>query len=223
MRTANGKLGAIVLDHAGIIDEHGAPHLNRVWTLEAGQEKKKKDKPLLTTCDYCDLIYNAEPKAWLSDVQEKLLDELKSKAKQLMRVKKDTALALCPGCGIGSCKVCNSHIKLNLAKVDIDGVAFTKEGYCQQCHALYSDDKAHIVSDEEKELPTSTGDELTLYDSDEMPLALKVKNKFRMHMRDAQQKGWKRGAVFHKIIAEFGEDAKQYIPKHKAEWWRQGA
>ena len=224
MRTANNKAGAIVLDHAGIIDEHGAPHLNRVWTLLGDKDRKKKDKKEdMATCECCDLIYNPEPKAWLSDVQEKLLSDLKSKAASLLRVKKDGAISLCPGCGIGNCKVCNSQIKLTMAKVDIDDIAFTKEGYCSQCHALYTDDQAHIIGDEEKEMPTSSNDELTLYDSDEMPLSLKVKNQFRLHMRIAQEKGWKRGSVYHKIIAEFGEEARDFIPRHTGEWWKKTA
>lgn len=226
MRTANNKFGAIVLDHAGIIDEHGAPHLNRVWTLLGDKDRKKKDKEVdtLATCECCDLIYNAEPKAWLADVQEKLLAELMPKAKAAMKAKKHSALSLCPGCGIGNCKVCNSQFKLSMEKVDIDEVAFTKEGYCPQCHALYTDDQAHMVNEEEeKELPTSTEDELTLFESDEMPLALRVKNQFRKHMRMAQEKGWKRGKVFYEIKKEFGDEGAALIPRHTAEWWRQGA
>ena len=225
MRTADTKLGAIVLDHAGIIEEHGAPHLNRVWSLLGEKARSKKDKKeALVTCDCCDLIFSPEPKAWLSDVQEKLLSDLKPKAASLMRVKKDGALALCPGCGIGNCKVCNSQIKLVMAKIDIDEVAFTKEGFCSQCHALYTDDQAHIIGEEEeKELPTSSADELTLYESDEMPLALKVKNKFRQHMRTAQEKGWKRGSVYHKIKEEFGEEGAALMPRHTGAWWKASA
>ncbi len=129
MRTADGKDGAIVLDHAGILDEHGGPHLHRKWSLLGEKERKKQDKPeLMKTCDCCDMIYSPEPKTWLSDVQETLLPELRDKAKGLLKKKADSALSGCPGCGIAVCRVCNEGFKLQLASVGIDDIAYTQTG-----------------------------------------------------------------------------------------------
>ena len=46
LRPADGKRYAIVLDHAGLVAEHGIVEMERIWTLD-GVEKKKKDKELM--------------------------------------------------------------------------------------------------------------------------------------------------------------------------------
>ena len=225
MRTAPGKEGAIVLDHAGIIHEHGGPHIHRKWSLLGEQERKKKDEAqLLKTCDCCDMIYNPEPKAWLADVQEALLPELRDKAKGLMKKKSDGALSSCPGCGVAVCRVCNEGFKLQLAEVGIDDIAYNKQGHCPQCRAMYTDAAAHMLTEEkDSALPDSTNDMLELIDGDEVPMSVKVKNRFREHLAVAKQKGYKRGYAFHKVVAEFGDDAKGFIPRHTGEWYRRPA
>jgi hypothetical protein len=51
-------------------------------------------------------------------------------------------------------------------------------------------------------------------------MPVQVKNRFKALMNQAREKGWKRGAVFYKIVDEFGDEAKEYIPRHTASWWR---
>jgi len=40
LRTAPGKQGAIILDHAGNVIEHGPPQIERVWTLQGSAKKR---------------------------------------------------------------------------------------------------------------------------------------------------------------------------------------
>lgn len=224
MRTAPGKDGALVLDHAGVVEEHGGPHIHRYWSLMGEQERKKKTQDEeIKSCGVCDMIFNPEPKAYLADVQEKLLSELRDKAKALLKKKSDMVITGCPGCGNSVCRVCGGDFKLSMTPVDIDGVAYTKQGSCPHCHAAYNDGAAHVTSGEEKALPESTSDMLELYDGDEIPLAVQVKNRYRQHMETAKKKGYKRGYAFHQIVNEFGEQAKEFIPRHKGDWWRQVA
>ncbi len=63
---------------------------------------------------------------------------------------------------------------------------------------------------------------LELIDGDE-PLGVKVKNRFREHLEVAREKGYKRGYAFHKVMAEFGDEAKNLIPRHTGDWYRRPA
>jgi len=205
MRSAPGKSSALVLDHAGCIEEHGAPHIPREWTLIGEKERKKKENlEELKTCDSCDMIYNPVPKVFLSDVL--------------------TPLSSCPGCGNAVCVSCNTAFKLILSNKDIDGIAFTRDCNCPHCGALYTDDVPHMLSDKQgNELPESTDCSLTLYDSDELPLSVQVKNSFRKHLKTAQSKGYKRGYAFHNVVKEYGDEAKDLLPRHTAVWYRNKA
>jgi DNA repair protein RadD len=225
VRTAPGKNGAIILDHAGNIQEHGAPHLDREWTLLGESDRKKKEfVSSITECKCCSMMYEAEPKAFLTELQDTLLHELKPKAAQILKSKKDRALASCPGCRMAVCRVCNDTFQLRLVNSNFDDIATIKFAYCPSCHAAYSDDMPHMTSETpENALPLSAGGELHLYESEELPLAVKVKNSFRRHLQDAKNKGFKRGYAFHKVVAEFGDDAKQHIPRHTGEWYRKQA
>jgi DNA repair protein RadD len=225
MRSAPGKIDAVVLDHAGCIEEHGAPHLDREWTLTGESDRKGKESgEALENCKCCDMVFNPEPKAYLLDVQDKLLDELKPKAVAAMKKRADRALTSCPGCGVATCRVCNEQFPLKMEKVDIDGIAFLKSCACPSCHAAYSDEIPHMPSEEnEKELPQTARGELSLYESEELPLSVRVKNSFRKHLNDAKSKGFKRGYAFHKVVSEFGDEAKQHIPRHTGEWYRKQA
>lgn len=50
MRTAPGKNGAIILDHAGNILEHGPPHIERVWRLEGASKSVKSNTSMPASC-----------------------------------------------------------------------------------------------------------------------------------------------------------------------------
>lgn len=56
MRTAPGKAGAIVLDHAGNAQRHGLPCDTRAWSLTATR-RKADDAPAVRTCLGCYAVY----------------------------------------------------------------------------------------------------------------------------------------------------------------------
>jgi DNA repair protein RadD len=56
LRIADGKPYAIILDHAGLVHEHGFPDADRSWSLEGGDRRARtatKRKPMVFTCPDC--------------------------------------------------------------------------------------------------------------------------------------------------------------------------
>jgi superfamily II DNA or RNA helicase len=224
MRPASSKLGAIILDHAGCIEEHGAPHIHREWTLLGEKERKKKNEAhTLETCKCCDMVYDPEPRAWLADVQEKILTDYIPNVKNILKSKVAKAYSSCPGCGLGVCKVCNEPFKLSMAKENIDDIAFIKQGFCPSCHALYDDATAHFEEGSETNIPETTADMLTLYSSDDLPMAVKVRNRFREHMRIAREKGYKEDQFFTRLFKNLGMKLKSISHDIQKDWWRMQA
>ena len=226
MRTHEDKSGAVILDHSNNVQTHGAPSLDRVWNLEGNSEKRTKKEYVVHKCVACDLIHDSEPTLFLSEVQENILktDSIIRNMKEVLKFKKGRGIAICNGCGTATCKCCNSEFKVKVRDVVLEeDVAYTKQATCISCNAIYTDEEAHMIGEgATTELPTNTEHELVLL-SQEIPLHIQVKNRFNQHLNLAKEKGFKRGFAFHKIIEEFGEEAKAFIPRHRGEWYKQVA
>jgi superfamily II DNA or RNA helicase len=226
MRTAEGKVGAIVLDHAGCCKEHGQPHIDRVWSLE-GMAKKRKgkddDAANLTVCDACAMVYDPEPKLWLSDTQPKLLDHLKDGATKIIQGKAaDRTLSTCPGCSAATCLICNTPFKPTMGERDIDGIATEKYCLCPSCHAHYVDDVPHIATEPtEQGLPETTDDALVAMADDEIPVKVTVLNEYKRLINEARVNGRKRGWAYWRMREKWDEETlRECLPRHTGGWWK---
>ncbi|NJM00697.1 MAG: hypothetical protein HC924_18870 [Synechococcaceae cyanobacterium SM2_3_2] len=57
LRPAEGKQNAIIIDHAGLINEHGLPTANRTWSLQGKPKNDDKQQSAPTKeCPECDSI-----------------------------------------------------------------------------------------------------------------------------------------------------------------------
>ena len=211
MRTSEVKPVSMILDHAGIMDEHGSPTIDRAWTLEGAQARKKNEVvQTMDTCS-CGMVYISNPKWWI--VFNKI----------------NLPLSVCPSCLVSVCKVCHHDVKLIAKTVSIDGVATQKQADCPKCNALYTDDKAHLVSEQGQDavLPENTTDLLQLYATNTIPLSVMVKEKFKNYLIEAKKSHKKRGWIYHRLMDDFKEYEKSeinsHIPRHTASWWRQEA
>lgn len=207
LRTHKNKNKAIVLDHAGNVLTHGTPDIKRDWSLDGAKKKKESEGQLLKQCT-CGFIFNPESKLFL--VGSKL-------------PKKEIGICACPSCNTATCVSCNTDFILKISKESIEDIAFTNDAHCSNCDAHYSDEKAHIQEDRESEIPENTQEILIKYDGSIEPISIKVKNAFKRHMDMARQRGFKRGWAFYKVVEEFGDEAKQHLPRHRGEWYKQVA
>lgn len=229
MRPAVGKAGALVLDHAGCCQLHGAPHIEREWTLEGMAKKRKKDKDEaagnLRVCEACAMAFESEPKLWLAETQPSLRPEFVKQATEILQGKaKARALDVCPGCGTATCLVCHSSFVPKLGRRDIDGIAWETLAACPSCLAHYVDDVPHLLSDPaESEIPDTTNDALVEM-GDETPLKVVVMNEYKRLINEARQKGRKRGWAWHRLKDKFGEEVvRDCLPRHRGDWWKQQA
>ena len=224
LRPFPGKSDALILDHGGCWAAHGGPHIERQWSLEgAAKRRKDQDPGTVDACDACGMLYDPEPKLWLGEVQESLRKSHAAQAAKLMRTKAGRALSSCPGCTAGKCKVCASTFQVHVAKTDIDGVAWTAQATCPQCHALYTDDIAHLVEDEENAgggVPDTTNDDLVLA-SDAVPDGVKVRNEYKKLIGIARAKGLKRGWAYWRLREKYDEKLlRDELPRHTGNWWK---
>jgi DNA repair protein RadD len=217
MRTHATKDSAIILDHSNNVTKHGKPSMDRVWTLEGETEKRNEEKHENICCAACALVYEPNPVLFLGAVQEKLIQS--DDIKKAYRKHKEHGLSACNGCSSAVCLCCDSVFKIQMEKVDIEGVAFTNQAYCPSCNALYVDDKAHVTSDKERQEIENTSDDLVLI-GDEIPMPILVKNRFNQHLKTAKENGFKRGFAYFKTVEEFGEEARSFIPRHTGAWYK---
>ena len=175
LRPAQGKTDALILDHAGCVMNHGAPHIHREWTLEGAKGGKKREAADLFECPDCTLAFEPDPRLWLAEEQTEMQARhrsamgkepaqssgglravnpsyhtqnlLKSARDVLSGSKGARALSSCPGCGTATCRVCQNTFKPHAQRQDIDGIAWVSEAQCPHCGAAYSEDVAHIIGD----------------------------------------------------------------------------
>jgi superfamily II DNA or RNA helicase len=204
MRTAAGKDRALVLDHAGCVELHGAPSIHREWSLQGEKERKKKSViPELSQCHECQLIFTIEASFFMdADPSKRLL--------------------ICPGCSTADCPHCAALFKPVLERQNIEGLYEVRTIVCPECGSLYSDDHAHaITSPTSNALPLSADGSMVQYDPSTIPLGVQVKNDYKRLMRIAQEKGWKRGKVWHSLAEKYDRDVlNAALPRHTGAWWK---
>jgi DNA repair protein RadD len=230
MRPAPGKTRCIVLDHAGCIDEHGAPHEERVWTLQGETKTRKKKEFFHRTCR-CGFHFEADPKLFLADVQDASPNpEIADKQRRLLKgPDHGQALVVCPACREADCVVCKTPFHPAMESRKHDGTDATFQAtVCPACQSLYTDNGVHVLAEaEEKALPGEIDADLVPLDDEraaETHLKLTVKNEFNRFMEEAKQRGLRRGWAFGKIVGKFGEDAaRNYLPRRKGDWWKEVA
>lgn len=225
MRPAPGKSTALVLDHAGCVAQLGPPGMDREWSLEGAAKKRDNSAKNLRTCDTCSMIYEAEPKLFLDEVQPTLKAAFHTAVAGLLAGGvKGRGMDACPGCGTATCTACGAGFKPVFATRDIDGIATTKTTACPSCEAAYSDQAPKILSEpKETELPTTTQDLLQRM-RDEIPLKVAVENEYKKLINQARAKGAKRGWAYWRLREKYDEATlRQCLPRHTANWWRASA
>ena len=227
LRTAEGKHDAIILDHGGCWSSFGGPHIERHWSLEgAAKRRREKDGAEVVKCQACEMLYDPEPSLWLAEVQESLRQSHAKAAQGLMKTKAGRSLSICPGCSGSACKVCGSSFQVKHERVEIDGVAWTKQAMCPQCHALYTDDVAHLIKEDNADgdgLPLTTDDDLVRA-NDDIPEGVRVRNEYKRLMSVARNNGFKRGWAYWKMREQYDESVlREHLPRHTGNWWRQSA
>lgn len=227
MRPDSGKPGALILDHGGLLAEHGPPWVDRVWTLQ-GEVKKKRDPRLIKTCK-CGFAFERNPVFWMADIQDSSNPDIAIKQRKLLAAGQDAQeLTICPSCRETDCPVCGDRFIPQAFTRGYEDIDATYEAcICPHCKTLFTDNAVHeSVEQAEKELPSFVNLGLVLFDesmADGVEKKIVIKNEFNRMMNEAKLRGWKRGYVYHRIIEQFGEDAKQYIPRRKGEWWKEVA
>ncbi len=204
MRTSPNKGRAIVLDHAGCVEMHGAPSIHREWSLHGEKERKRMSRiPELAQCRECQMIYNVEPKFFLESNPEK-------------------KLLICPGCGSANCAHCAAIFKPQVQRDTIEELYQSLSVRCPSCGSFYTDDKAHALPGEGgRELPVAAAGEMVEYDPSTVPIGVQIKNDYKRLMQKAREKGWKRGKVWHELAEKYEREAlNAALPRHTGAWWK---
>jgi superfamily II DNA or RNA helicase len=226
MRPAPGKTGAIILDPAGCCQTHGAPYIDREWTLESltRQQRAERSGSNMAVCNSCSFAFEKEPKLWLSEDQPSLHSAFDRQVRRLSRdTKSARALDICPSCGHATCVVCLSQIKPAKTTENIDDVAWVAHAECDVCNARYDDGAVHVIEGEGKELPGSTDDNLVEL-VDVAPKKVVVLNEYKRLINTARKRGYKRGWVYHRLRAQYDEHTlRECLPRHTGGWWRERA
>ncbi len=204
MRTAPGKMRALVLDHAGCVELHGAPSIHREWSLHGEKERRKKNLiPELAQCHECQMIYTVEPKFFMES----------NPAKKLL---------VCPGCGMADCPHCAALFKPQRDRETIEDLYQVLSVVCPECGSLFTDDKAHAINGaHDGTLPVAADGEMVEYDPTTIPLSVRIKNDYKRLMKQAQERGWKRGKVWHELAKDYDRGAlNAALPRHTGAWWK---
>ncbi len=207
MRTAPGKMDALILDHAGCVETHGAPSIHREWSLQGEKERRKKSLiPELSSCHECQLIYTVEPRFFMES----------NPAKRLL---------MCPGCGMADCPHCAALFTPTVEREIVESLFEVRTIICPECGSLFSDDKAHAIpAPVDGSLPLAADGTMVKYDPSTIPLGVQIKNDYKRLMKTAQEKGWKRGKVWHELSNHYEKEAlNAALPRHTGAWWKQPA
>ena len=216
MRTAPGKNGAIILDHAGNISEHGVPHAERIWALEGSSKKRKVEKPHACFLPGCGTMF-VESEAgsiwWIADDQSAIIDNYRFMARKYERMEScgsEKKLMVCPACQHASCKFCGEFIH----------VTSHDELICDNCHATYCKERQIIETNGKSELPEYVDGTLSIIEDNEIVSEkIIVKNEYNRLLNVAREKGYKRGWVWHRLKEKFGDSKlMRYFPWYRPEW-----
>lgn len=226
LRTAPGKTSAVVLDHAGNIEEHDAPHVPRVWTLQGMTDRRKKAKTYLCEIPDCCAIFPAGDGAewWFSPTQPDADATFRARIDTLNEMRdtdwfrENGKIVVCPVCGHGKCTVCGTHFEPGSPETRLIA-------QCPHCHADYCSDAPPVVREEAEKAgpPESTEGELVLLGG-AVSEKTTIKNAFNQLLNEAKEKGRKRGWAWHRLRNQYSEDQiRAAIQRHRAEWWRKEA
>ena len=212
MRPADGKEGCWVLDHAGCIAEHGPPWIHREWSLD-GAQSRPKTPAAIETCQACHYAFEAQPEFWLETDDSSL-------------TKADRALAICPACKTAQCKACNDDfVARPRVELMAQGTSSIKRVTCLSCRAEYSEQEPHLIQErggDSPEVPVHTHELLQELTDESVPQHVVVRNDYKRLLREARERGYRRGWVFWKLKDKHGEDVVRHaLPRHTGQWWRQ--
>ena len=228
LRTAPGKSGAIILDHAGNVVEHGPPHIERVWTLGGFAKKRKVEKTHACFLPGCGAMFverDAGAVWWVSATQAAIVENYRFMARKFERMDRSSAefsesakLLICPACSHATCKLCGSHFQPPSADSHDRLV-------CPQCQGEYASDRLPEGEQQKRGMVETMDGALVLIGSDSPAVSkIKIKNEYNRLLELARQKNHKRGWVWYKLKEQFSEDQlREALPRHRAEWWRKGA
>lgn len=228
LRTAPGKHGAIILDHAGNVVEHGPPHVERIWTLNGFAKKRKVEKTHACFLPGCGAMFverDAGAVWWVSVTQAAIVENYRFMARKFERMDHSSAefsqeakLLICPACSHATCKLCGSHFKPPSADSQ-------DRLMCPQCHGEYTSNRMPESEQQRRGMVETMDGELVPIDMDSPVIAkLKIKNEYNRLLEMARQRNHKRGWVWYKLKEQFSEDQlRDALPWHRAEWWRKGA
>jgi len=221
MRVANGKNGAIILDHAGNIAEHGVPHAERIWTLEGSAKKRKPEKPHACFMPGCGAMFvesDAGAILWIAEDQSGIIENYRFIARKFENVdagSTETKLIVCPLCHHASCKFCGEFIH--------DQV-HTGNLVCENCQGVYVRSRPIQEGKAGREIPECADGTLELVDdTGEANDKIVVKNEYHRLLNVAGKKGFNRGWVWHRLTEKFSEDQLRCLPRHPRGWWKQPA
>jgi len=228
LRTAPGKSGALILDHAGNILEHGPPHIERVWTLQGAAKKRKVEKTHACFLPGCGALFverDAGAIWWVAATQPGIVENYQFMARKFERMDRSSAdfsqeakLLICPSCSHASCKFCGSFIQPPSAQSHDRLI-------CPHCGGEYSSDRQEQEDREKRKPPECMAGELVMIDGTGPAMdKIKVKNEYNRLLNAAREKGYKRGWVWWQLKEKFSEEQlRAGLPFHRAEWWRKGA
>ena len=211
---------ALILDHAGAAAMHGGPHLERAWNL-AGESEARKKPQAMTECLVCALAFEADPTLFLTARQPARL--ARDASRILRGSKAESGLATCPGCSASRCCVCAHPVQFEIVQEElVEGYTLARTT-CPDCGARYESESPEQEAQRKKNEFDESEARLALM-SDEAPVGVIILNEYKRLLREARAKGWKRGAVFHKLAAKYEAKAiNAAIPRHTGNWWRKMA
>jgi len=228
LRTAPGKQGAIILDHAGNVIEHGPPHIERTWTLQGAAKKRtliQTHACFLPGCGAMFVERDAGAVWWVGATQAGIVENYRFMARKFERMDRSSAdfskeakLLTCPACSHATCKLCGSFFQPPSAESHDRLV-------CPICSGEYSSDRLVPGEEKERKMITAADGSLVFIGEDSPVVSkIKVKNEYNRLLELARQRNHKRGWVWYKLKEQFSEDQlREALPWHKADWWRKGA
>ena len=228
MRPAPGKNGAIILDHAGNINEHAPPHIDRVWTLQGATKKRQTPKTHACFVPGCGALFvesDAGATWWVATTQPNIAENYRFMARKFEVMDRSSAtfadegkLLICPACSHAPCKFCGSFIQPSSAQ---SGDRLE----CLHCGGEYSRDRELVEESEKRDPPKCVDGELVLIDGNSPAIEkMKIRNEYNRLLEVARQKGHKRGWVWHRLKEKFSEAQLRHgLPWHQSSWWKQCA
>jgi superfamily II DNA or RNA helicase len=219
MRTAPGKNGAIILDHAGNILEHGPPHIERIWRLEGASKKRKVEHTHACFLPGCGALFverEAGSVWWVAATQPGIVEQYRFMARKFEcmdrsspEFTKEAKLIICPACSHASCKFCGHFLKPAGDRL-----------ICPQCQGEYSSDRQEQEEREKRLPPVSMAGDLVLLDGNGPATEkIRVKNEYNRLLNVAREKGYKRGWVWWQLKEQFSEaQLRPVFPWLRSEW-----